>query len=151
MLRCCYPFGDGIGARLVPLVLATAPLLLGCGKTAPPPIDRTAIEGVADWHRIYASSHGRKPPADEAALLDFVETTLKERGQQFDRATFLISPRDGQKYVIQYGPAPANLGADRVVVHEKEGYDGKVFVAYQMGRSAEIDAAELPALVAAQP
>jgi hypothetical protein len=137
--------------RLVPLMLVTAPLVSGCGKAAPPPSDRTAIEGVADWHRIYTSSHGRKPPADEAAFLDFVEAELKERGQQFDRATFLISPRDGQKYVIQYGKAPANLSADRVVVHEGEGYDGKVLVAYQMGRSAEIDAAELPALVPAQP
>ncbi len=138
-------------SRLFPLVLMTVSLLLGCGKTAPPPVDRTAIEDVAGWRQLYIASHGRKPPADEAAFLDFVEAKMKERGQEFDRAKFLVSPRDGQKYVVQYGKELATLGADSVVVHEKEGYGGKILVAYQMGRSAEIDAAELPTLLPSKP
>jgi hypothetical protein len=76
---------------------------------------------------------------------------MKERGQPFDAAAFLVSPRDGQKYVVKYGKELANLGSDSVVVHEKEGYDGKVLVGFQIGRSAEVDAAELPALTAAKP
>jgi hypothetical protein len=138
-------------SRLFPLVLMAVSLQLGCGKTAPPPADRTAIEDVAGWHQLYVASHGRKLPPDEAAFVSFVEAQMKERGQEFDPATFLVSPRDGQKYVIQYGKESPTLGADNVVVHEKEGYGGKVLVGYQMGRSAEIDAAELPALTAAKP
>jgi hypothetical protein len=138
-------------SRLFPLVLISVSLQLGCGKTAPPAVDKLAIEDVASWHQLYVASHGRKLPPDEAAFVDFVATTLKERGQEFDPATFLVSPRDGQKYVIQYGKELANLGSNRVVVHEKEGYGGKVLVGYQMGGSAEVDAAELPALTATKP
>ena len=55
---------------------------------------------------------------------------MKERGEPFDRNTFLVSPRDGQKYVVRYGKESANLRENSVAVHEKEGYDGKVLVAY---------------------
>ncbi len=138
-------------SRLLPLVLMAVSLQLGCGKTTPPPVDRTAIEDVASWHQLYVASHGRKPPADEAAFVAYVEAQMKERGQPFDPAKFLVSTRDGQKFVVQYGNGLATLGADNVVVHEKEGYGGKVLVGYQTGRSAEIDAAELPALTATKP
>lgn len=141
----------GMLSRLVPPVFLALPLLFGCGKAAPPPVDRTAIEDVASWYQLYVASHGRKLPPDEAAFVGFVEAKMKERGQPFDAAAFLVSPRDGQKYVIQYGKQLATLGSDSVVVHEKEGYGGKVFVGFQMGRSAEIDAAELPALLQSKP
>lgn len=133
------------------LMLIASSQLLGCGKTAPPPIDRTRIEDVASWHQLYAASHGRKLPPDEAAFVAFVEAKMKERGQPFDAAAFLVSPRDGQKFVVQYGTGSVTLGADSVVVHEKEGYDGKLLVGFQSGRSGEVDAAELPALTAAKP
>lgn len=132
-------------------MLIASSQLLGCGKTAPPPIDRTRIEDVASWHQLYAASHGRKLPPDEAAFVAFVEAKMKERGQPFDAAAFLVSPRDGQKFVVQYGTGSVTLGADSVVVHEKEGYDGKLLVGFQSGRSGEVDAAELPALTAAKP
>ena len=138
-------------ARLAPSILLAIPLLFGCGKTAPPPVDRTAIEDVAGWHQGYVAAHGRKLPPDEAAFVGFVADKLKERGQEFDSATFLVSPRDGQKYVVKYGKGLANLGSDSVVVHEKEGYGGKVLVGYQLGHSKEVDAAELPALMAVKP
>ena len=138
-------------SRLVPSLLMALPLLLGCGKTAPPPADRLAIEGIAQWHERYVLAHGRKPPADEAAFLGFIEATVKDRGQKFDPATFLVSPRDGQKYVILYGKESANVGDNEYVVREKEGYDGKVLVADQSGRSSEVNVADLPPLTAAKP
>ena len=147
MSNCGVP----IPGRWAPLILIALPLLVGCGKTAPPAADRTAIESIGGLHRLYAASHGRKPPDDEAAFLGFVEATFKERGQEFDPATFLVSPRDGQKYVILYGKESANLGVSDFVVREKEGYDGKVLVADQLGLSTEVDAAELPALTATKP
>jgi hypothetical protein len=76
---------------------------------------------------------------------------LKQRGEAFDRDTFLLSPRDGKKYVIQYGKESSNLSENSVVVHEQEGYGGKVLVGLEMGRSAEVGATELPGLLAAEP
>ena len=133
-------------------VLIALPLALGCGKAAPPPSDgRLAIENIAKWRQLYLANHGRKPPADEAAFISFIEQKMKERGEPFDRDTFLVSPRDGKKYEVQYGDASAKLGESSVVVHEKEGYDGKVLVAFESARSSEVDAAELPSLLAAKP
>jgi hypothetical protein len=149
----CYESVNRIDmfSRLFPLVLMAVSLQLGCGKTAPPVVDKTAIENVASWHQNYVASHGRKLPPDEAAFVGFVEAKMKEGGEPFDAAAFLVSPRDGQKYVVKYGKELANLSSDSVVVHEKEGYGGKVLVADQMGFSKEVDAAELPALTATKP
>ena len=138
-------------SRLVLLLFMALPLLFGCGKTAAPPDGRAAIVDVAGWHQGYVASHGRKLPPDEAAFVAYVEAQMKERGQPFDAATFLISPSDGQKYVVKYGKELANTNSDSVVVHEKEGYDGKVWVGYQLGSCREVDAAEVPALMAAKP
>ncbi len=138
-------------SRVVPSLFLAFSLMSGCGKTAPPLVDKAAIENVAGWHQGYVASHGRKLPPDEAAFVAYVEAQMKERGQPFDAATFLVSPRDGQKYVVKYGKELANLGSGSVVVHEKEGYGGKVLVGDQMGFSKEVDAAELPALTATKP
>ena len=124
----------------------------GCGTTGPPPTDgRLAIENIAKWRQLYLANHGRTPPADEAAFVNFIEKKMNERGERFDRDTFLVSPRDGQKYVIQYGSESVNLGENSVTVFEKEGYGGKVLVAFESARSSEVDAAELPSLLAAEP
>jgi hypothetical protein len=107
-----------------------------------------AIEGVAKWRILYQARHNRQPPPDEKAFLDFMEATMKERGEPFDRATVLISPRDNKPFVVRYGKESANLSTNAVVAHEQEGYDGKVLVAYEIGRSNEVDKSELPALMA---
>jgi hypothetical protein len=128
------------------IALAVAP---GCGGSGgPPPDGRLAIEGVAKWRILYLTEHNRQPPADEKALLDFVEAKLKERGEPFDRAALLISPRDQKPFVVRYGKESANLSTNAVVAHEQEGYDGKVLVAFEIGRSFEVDKSELPSLMA---
>jgi hypothetical protein len=133
-------------------VLIALPLAIGCGKSAAPPVEgRLAIENIAKWRQMYVADHGNKPPADEAAFLNFIDGKLKERGEAIDREAFLVSPRDGQKFIVQYGKDSAGLSATSVVVHEQEGYGGKVLVAVESARSSEIDAAELPALLAAEP
>jgi hypothetical protein len=132
--------------------LMTLLVASGCGKAAPPPVEgRLAIENVAKWRQLYQANHARKPPENEAAFLDFIEKKMKERGEPFNRDAFLVSPRDGQKYVVRYGQDSANLSENSVVVHEKEGYGGKVLVAFESARSSEVDAAELPSLLAAKP
>lgn len=141
----------GMLSRLVLLLFMALPLVLGCGKKAAPADGRTAIFDITSWHQGYVASHGHKLPPDEAAFVAYVEAQMKERGQPFDAAKFLVSPRDGQKYVVKYGKEIANLGSNNVVVHEKEGYNGKVFVGYQIGRFEEVDAAELPTLLQSKP
>jgi hypothetical protein len=106
-----------------------------------------AIENVAKWRQLYQANHNRNPPPNEAAFLDFVEKKLKERGEPIDRNTFLVSPRDGQNYVVRYGKESANLSQNSVVVHEKEGHGGKVLVAFESARSLEVEASELPSLL----
>ena len=133
-------------------ILIALPLALGCGKAGPPPSDgRLAIEGIAKWRTLYLAQHNRQPPPDEKAFVDFMEKISKERGEPFDRDTALVSPRDKQKYVVRYGKESAKLKETDVVVHEQEGYDGKVLVAYEMARSAEVDAAEIPTLFSPKP
>ena len=130
------------------LSLAALGATSGCGGSAPPPPEgRLAIEDVAKWRILYQANHNRNPPPNEAAFLDFIEKKLKERGEPFDRNAFLVSPRDGQNYVVRYGKESANLSQSAVSVHEKEGHGGKVLVAFESGRSFEVDASELPSLL----
>lgn len=140
-----------VGGFALPIVLALA-LASGCGKSGAPPVEgRLAIENIAKWRQLYLANNGRKPPADEAAFLGFIEKKMKERGEAFDSNAFLVSPRDGKKYVVRYGKDSANLKENSVAVHEQEGSGGKVLVAFESARSAEVDAGELPALLAGKP
>jgi hypothetical protein len=139
-----------LGGLALPILIALS-VTPGCGKAGKPPVEgRLAIENIAKWRQLYQAKHARKPPENEAAFIDFIEKEMKQRGDTFDRDAFLVSPRDGQKYVVRYGKE-ANLSENTVIVHEKEGYGGKVLVAFESARSSEVDAAELPSLLAAKP
>lgn len=122
----------------------------GCLSSDVPPIDgRLEIENVAKWRQLYCADNGGKPPADEAAFLAFIQKKLAERGDTSPADDMLISPRDGKKYVIMYGKDSAKLSEFSVAVHEQEGYGGKVLIALESARSREVDASELPSLLAA--
>lgn len=140
-----------VGAVALPLLLAL-PAFTGCGPSAAPPVDgRLAIENVAKWRQLYCADHGGKPPADEKAFVDFVQKKLSARGEPFNPDEMLVSPRDGQRFVVLYGDQSAKLSEGSVAVYEKEGYGGKVLIALESARSREVDAAELPGLLAAKP
>jgi hypothetical protein len=143
------PRGREALRRLTLSMLVTLPMVMGCGRSSAPVMEgRVAIENVAKWRQLYLADHGGKPPADEQTFLAFIEMKLKERGEAFNPNELLTSPRDGQRFVVQYGEGSPKLGENRVTVHEQQGYDGKVLVAYESGRSQEVDAAELPSLIA---
>ena len=131
------------------LMLAALSVAPGCSSKGPPPPDgQLAIEDVAKWYQTYREFNGRKAPANEQAFVAFIEGKLKERGAVPDIQALLTSPRDGQKYVVLYGkPAPKNPER-AVAVHEKEGYDGKKLVAFELGYSQEVDDAELQKFLA---
>jgi hypothetical protein len=123
----------------------------GCelGGGAPPPEGILAIENVAKWYQLYRASHRGKPPKDEDAFIAFIEKDLAARGSEIlDREQFLTSPRDGQKYIIQYGKANSKNIERNVAVYEQEGYRDKKLLAFEAAWSREVDDAELQSLLA---
>jgi hypothetical protein len=122
----------------------------GIGGGGPPPEGQLAIENVAKWYSLYRAENAGQVPPDEEAFVAFVEGTLKTRGDTVDRDQFLTSPRDGQKYVIQYGKPTSNNPERNVAVCEKEGYGGKKLIAFESAWSQEVDDAELQSLKAGQ-
>ena len=123
----------------------------GCnlGGGPPPPGGQLAIENVAKWYQLYRTRNRGKPPKDEEAFIKFVENEVKGRGDAFDADEFLTSPRDGQKFVIQYGKGNSKNIERNVAVYEKEGYGGKKLVAFEAAWAKEVDDAELQSLLAA--
>jgi hypothetical protein len=131
---------------LIFAVLSAAP---GCSSKGPPPPEgQLAIEDVAKWYQTYREFNGRKSPASEQVFVAFIEGELKKRGTQADVQQLLTSPRDKQKYVVIYGKPPPKNPERSVAVHEKEGYDGKKLVAFELGYSQEVDDAELQKFLA---
>jgi hypothetical protein len=123
----------------------------GCsGGGAPPPDAQLNVEDVATWYTRYrAKAPNRQPPPNEAAFVAFINKTLKEEQGITEgmREDFLISPRDGKKFVVNYGK-PISTNADKnIVVYEQEGYDGKKWIATEQGYSREVDDAELQQLL----
>lgn len=145
------------------LVLAAS----GCGGGTPPPSPPTPQTTIAVLGRLYggyASQHDGVGPADEAAFRSFLESlpAAQRKGMGVeDVAEALVSPRDGQPYVILGGidtrqavdatpqagsgqpgaPQQSGLQGQPVVIHEQTGQDGKRLVATGFGTSAELDAA----------
>ena len=134
---------------LVALSFLLAP---GClGNSSPPPEGRLAIENVAKWYQLYRSAHRGKTPPSEEEFLTFVESDLKsKRNVDLNREEFLTSPRDGQKFVVNYGKPTSTNQERNVAVYEREGYDGKKLVGFEFGNSQEVDEAELQSLLAGE-
>jgi hypothetical protein len=123
----------------------------GCGEegvTPPSPEAQLAIENVAKWYGKFRQNNASKTPANEEEFLAFVEKDLKQAGITLDRDKLLTSPRDGQKYVVLYGPPITNNSETNPVVHEREGSGGKKLVAFEFGTVREVTDAELQNLLA---
>jgi hypothetical protein len=122
----------------------------GCdlGGGAPPPEGQMAIERVAKWYQLYRADHRGKAPPDEGAFIAFIKTKLQSRGDTVDPDQLLTSPRDGQRYVVQYGEPNSTNIERNVAVYEKEGYGGKKLVAFEAVWTKEVDDAELQSLLA---
>lgn len=139
----------------------------GCGGGTPPPSPPTPETTITTLGRLYgeyAARHDGVGPADAAAFRSFLESLPESQRKGMgveDVEAALVSPRDGQPYVIlgcinprepgdgppqaaggQPGkPQQSGLQGQTVVIHEQTGQDGKRLVATGFGTSAELDAA----------
>jgi len=131
------------------LVVVLAAAGCGGGKNSPPSNEALlAIENVGKWYQLYRSDNGGKPPADEEAFLAFVNSTLTERGQgTVDREKLLVSPRDGEPYVVLFGKKNTQNQEINIVAYEKVGAYGTKLVVTEMGRSRLVEDSDLQSLL----
>lgn len=116
---------------------------LGCGGTAPPePEAKVRLEKLLRLYQVYADRNKKGPP-NEQALRDFGrKLSAKERDEYLigdDLDGIFISPRDNQKYAIQYNLKLDPGGPTRAVAWEAAGQGGMRFVALSMGYVEEYD------------
>jgi hypothetical protein len=93
-------------------------------------------------YQVYVEKN-KKGPADEQALHDFGQKlSPKERDEYLigdDLESIFTSPRDKQKYVIQYNLRFEPGGPNRAVAWEAAGQGGMRFVALSVGYVEEYD------------
>jgi hypothetical protein len=100
------------------------------------------LNRVYELYQLYANQNHR-PPANEAMFKEFIrgqpKTDRDQVGVGADVDGLLVSPRDGQKYVIRYGVA-INPGAiNRALAWEQTGKDGARLVLLHSGEVSECD------------
>jgi hypothetical protein len=121
----------------LPFVLVWA--VIGCNAGgADIPASQLHIETVADWYQSYRAAHDGKAPANEKAFIEYIQRKLKETGQSIDVHDLLTSPRDGQRYVVNYKPNSSSLHKN-VAVYEREGLRGTRWLAFENKWSEEVD------------
>jgi hypothetical protein len=120
------------------------PVLSGCGsgRAPPEPEAKVRLTKVLRLYQVYADKNKKGPP-NEQALREFGQKlSPKERDEYLigdDLDNIFTSPRDNQKYVIQYNIRLEAAGPTRAVAWEANGKDGKRYVALSMGYVEEYD------------
>lgn len=94
-------------------------LLLGCNSTPPPP----AVEEVQTINKLWSAYTKaelalKRPPANWNELKPHFDP-----GDQIDQP--LVSPRDGQPYVIIWNTPSGHGSPETLIAHEAVGKDGK--------------------------
>jgi hypothetical protein len=131
-----------IGFMVVPaVVLLTA--VVGCRSRDDPatatsdPVAKVRLTRINKFYRLYSNQH-KKPPSDEKAFKDFVRSLPQDekdaaliKGDDVD--SLFVSPRDGQKYHIEYGLVARPEGPNRALAWEETGQKGMRYVALTMG------------------
>jgi hypothetical protein len=95
--------------------------LAGCSSKPPPkrePPVEVYLRRLVQAYDVAEYKLGR-PPRNEDELKRF----LGETGATEDPEQLLVSPRDGQKYVVYYGRRLDPYGSE-LLAHEKDGADG---------------------------
>jgi hypothetical protein len=114
--------------------------LAGC-SAAPPP--RKENPDTTNLRRIYQAfrlceDFKQRGPLDEAELKKW----LGELGESATPDEMLISRRDGRPFVIYYGHSLDPAAGDFLLVHEKDGAEGKRYVLTLAGKVTSLADAE---------
>ena len=133
------------------LLLFLALGIPGCGKrigTTDPPA-KIQLERLFEFYQAYAAKN-KRPPPDEKAFKEFIRQLPKEErdaaGVGDDVDSFLVSPRDGQKFDIRYRLVIDVGGPTQAVAWEHTGKDGKRLVALSVGYVQEYSEEDFHAL-----
>jgi hypothetical protein len=125
--------------------------LVGCSSHSPEaatsdPVAKVRLTRINKFYRLY-SNQKKKPPPDEKSFKDFVRSLPQDekdaaliRGDDVD--SLFVSPRDGQKYHIEYGLVARPEGPNRALAWEETGQKGMRYVALTMGYVKECDEEE---------
>src|SRR5262245_33306999 len=97
---------------------------LACNRDAPPDPDaKVRLEKLLRLYQAYVNKH-RKGPPDEEALRSFGQSLSPQERTDFligdDVEGIFTSPRDKQKYVIQFNLKLDPSGATRAVAWESD-------------------------------
>jgi hypothetical protein len=131
-------------------LIATLIAVAGCGPSAEEAMEKETshLRLLAHYYIRSISDTGRRPK-NEQELKDYIsknaQETLQRLGVESVDAVF-VSERDGQPFVVLYGPKPQGATVD-VVAYEKTGVDGKRQVATSLGPIREVDEAGFRELV----
>jgi hypothetical protein len=116
--------------------------------------EASPLKPIAKFYGDYFNQHQGRAPSGEAEFKAFLlepknAESLKSEFQITDIDKLLISPRDNQPYVIYYGAMSKTTGPGGapIVAYEKEGLDGKRFVASALGAVEECDEASFRKMV----
>ncbi len=135
-----------VGALVTVVALVTVGLALGCSSTPPmttsdPPAS-LRLQRLLEFYRSYTDEK-KKPPADEAALKDYIRGLPGDRKEGFGMPEnvdeLFISPRDKQKYVVRYKVKWDVGGETEAVAWEEKGEGGMRYVALNVGYVQEYD------------
>jgi hypothetical protein len=138
-----------------------APLALGCLLAAgcgsrPPALnpEQAHLVNLSLACGLYMSKHQGAMPPNEASFKKFLETVpAKERaarGVTGDVKSMFVSPRDNKPYVVRYGLKTSGVpmpGKEEVIAYEQTGSGGQRYVAFESGRTDEVDEARFKQLV----
>jgi hypothetical protein len=116
--------------------------LLGCSSSHDPskatsdPLAKVRLTRLVKFYQMYTALKN-KPPANEEAFVEYLRTLPQDEkvaaGVGDNVESLLVSPRDGQKYHIEYGTVARPTGQNRALAWEEVGKDGNRYVALTMG------------------
>lgn len=123
---------------------ALAACFSGCIDSSQQAAQQTSnIKPLAVLYGRYVNMHQGQPPPNEAEFRTFLagESAMLQQLGVSDAAGLFTSSRDGQPYVIRYGPAdgPPGPGGLPVIIYEQTGVEGKRYVASSLGAIEEVD------------
>jgi len=134
-------------------ILLFCALPLGCGgQSESRQREESALKPLALFYGQFTGRHQGQPPASEAEFKEFVRSLSSEALARFnitDPESLFVSSRDGQPYVVIYGPSsgPPGPAGSPVIAYEQVGVRGKRFVASSLGAVEEVDEARFKELV----